>query len=756
MYAVDQAIMSPEPNQPASSHQNEPSSDGAIGAEHLRRALAQGPAGLPEQIRYLFALSQVRGMVAAHSPKRATMSLREARLRLLDQLSPYWSDSHLDALITDTEKIKNPNQRLPLLALYYSQIETLTSRREIQHLVQQIQQLDDPAARAEGLFNSLPLLAQADTLPIQSEAMLHLLDTAKGMKNTEARLRSLIALLAHLPEEVVNTTSQSILDTLQATKNDSLCSKSLAALSPNLPLFLFAAALKVAASINSETERIRALIALAPRFAMNISYQQQLCDMAISAIEAIETEDERADLLINFAPYLVDYADGHDFPVTLKRALALAMAFTRERLRAHALVALAPHLPSELRGETLAAVHSLGNEQERALLLAQLAPTLPSDMVVASLAVAHSMRERDSRVLALSTLAHYVPPHAYHQTIMDALAAAAYMPSLFERVQVLVDLLPLLSPKQKAQAIDNALNAIRQLRNANARARAIRLLAPHLDEPLVAEVYAISRAIDPFQQRFDALLGLLPVLPEPLQTEALRDMFAGVQQLPLAYQRGRALMSLMPHLDAAFLEEAETLIDQLDDPVDQVLTYVTMVQYLPPDKRKPIIRKAWRRMVHIEGGYDRASTITAIAPFLPNEAQGSLSERIMRTINLVTDEYDQASTIILLAPLVASQSSELLVKLPEHDALLLEALRQVLTIPDPEQRHRLLERGIHLWLSPHHTPERAFTLWQGLVLPLSTLPLTDVLLCLVALQPLMKTFATSSALKNIAQLLGLR
>lgn len=759
MYLVEQAPLTPEPTPEASPQQDTPppAAAGVTGHQHLRRALANGPGGLADQIRYIFALSQVTGTPPPPQPRRAPASLREARLRLLDSLSQHWSETYLDALIADIHRIDDPNRRLPLLARYYSRVAGLTNRREIAQLIHDTQALDDPAARAEALYHCLPLLAQAEQLPIQSEAMLHLLDAAQQMTNPEARLRSQIALLPHLPAAVGTPLSETILDTLSHNTNASVVSKALATFAPVLPAAYFPQALRIASTISNAMERLRALIALAPRLMTSIPHWQQLCHMGVEAIAAIDREDDRAEMLISFAPHLMAYADGSDrFPVALEKALALAVGFTRERLRAHTLVALAPHLPSELLGEALASVHTLADERERATLLAQLAPTLPPDMLVASLAVAHSMRERDSRVLALTALAHHVPPHAYEQTIRDALAAAAYMPNLYERVNVLMTLLDLLSPAQQGQALDNALTAIRQLPNPHARARAIRLVAPHLPGEAIPDMYALVRAIEPFQPRMDALVGLLPVLPPRQKTEAIRNLLAGIDQLPLAYQRARALINLIPHLDARLFAQAEAQADQLDDPVDQVAVFVTLVQYLPPQQRQPLIHKAWRRIAHIQDGYDRASAIASVAPFLPANAQHSLSQRIMETMHLVTDEYDRASVIILLAPLVANHLGEALVKLPHPDSLLRDAIQAALTVADPDRRQHWLQRGCALWLHPDDTPDRAFALWQSLAPALSALPLADVLGCLMALQPLIERFAAPQDLKHIAQLLGLR
>jgi len=427
----------------------------------------------------------------------------------------------------------------------------------------------------------------------------------------------------------------------------------------------------------------------------------------------------------------------------------------RRAVRAKVLVALASHLTPDLQGEALAAVHALQGEREKALLLADLAPQLPGNMLVASLAVAHTMHEPDARVHALCALAHFVPEHARQQTMLDALAAASNLPHHYERVRALISLLDILPPPLMDQALANALETARSIENENARARSLSVLGPHLPEPLLAQALVIAKELENPQQRLNALVGLIKQLSGAAYDDVINQMVGCARQMPLEYRRARALAAIVPFVQPQHLGEVLELTDKLDDPVDRFNVTVMVVQHLPAEQRPPLVAKAWSLLRRIEDGYDRATALATLAVFMPPGLAEDMTLVAVNSIQDIPDEYDKASAIALLVPLVSDDEIGQWSTLPDGITALRRGIEAALLTHQQGLRADLLTRGISLWVD-HTDGEQSFSLWKQVVRRLVTLPLSDVLICLGALLPLVKHFAGQEGWQIVAEALGVK
>jgi hypothetical protein len=724
------------------------------GQAQLLAALDSGAGAFRQQLRLLLALCQVNSNKPTRTPyTEKPLTIRQARLTVLTGIPEILGEEGVQTLFKEVVQIGDATVRLPLLAKLAIRMPASQYRTIVRDMWNQTKAIVDPAARAHTLFEIAPLLALLNDEPATPSALLQVLGIAQSIKNTEARLRSLIALVPHLPLEVATRTVRRVLIDLQDSKNDALSARSLMALAPTLPPDVEDEVLKVTENIKTPVERARALTALA-RY-LSETLQGRLRHSALDAIMLIEGEEERAETLVAFAPNLEYVHQGEAFPKVLEKALTIGITITRRHIRAKVLVALAPHLTTDLQGEALAAVHSLSNERDRAMLLAELAPQLPGNMLVASLAVAHTMREQDSRVHALSVLAHYVPENARMQTILDALAAASNLPHHFERVGALVALVDILPPHLLEQALTNALETARLIDNENARARAIALLGSHLPERLLLRALDITLELENTQQRLNALQSLLPALTGEKALEALQQALQCARQMPLEYKRARALISIAPHLKPDMLAEVHTLADTLDDPLDKAHVYIAVAQNLPPEQRPPLIARAWTLLRQIEDGYDRATLVAALAPFLPAPARTDMTVAIINAIQAVAEDYDKASAITILAPLLVDETSGSDMTMPDAYAAIKKGLEAALSIPQQGIRTQLLMQGAALW-GGTGDKDRSYGLWKHLAHALMTLPLPDVLMCLGALLPIIRDFADESGLQDVALVLGIR
>lgn len=723
--------------------------------EHtLQRVLDSGADHIREQIRYVLALSQmVPAPMSSKSYTHPPLSVKAARLLTLVDIAPSLSEHQRDALVAEIRSISDVEMRLPLLARLAIHLSASTYRTIVLEIWNTIDSIQDPVIRAETLFEIAPLMTLANDEPAAPSALLKIVSKAQSIKNAEARIRSLTALAPRLPYVMAMRIYRRILDDIRVIPNAALQSKAIVALVFHLPQELHDKALWTADRIENPSERVRALTALIRVVSPETSVH--LRKRVLKMMMDIESEEDRADALVAFAPSLEWLRADEPLPEVIEESLAIAITISRKQVRARALVALAPYLTSDLQGEALAIVHSLENERDRALLLAQLAPNLPPELLVASLAVAHTMREQDARVSALTVLAHHVPDNARSQTLLDALAASSNLPHHFERVGALVNLFDILPDHLLDQALTNALETTRLIENENARARALSLLGEHLPEMLLVRAMQVVLEIQNPQQRLNALLGIINNLPESKQREAMFEMLGCAKQMPLEYKRARALVTIASHLTSDMMEEVEELADAFDDPFDQLSVFIAIVQNIARDSRLPIIRRAWGLIDEIEDGYDRASAISALAPFLPDSAQEDIGKAVLSAISIVEDEYDRASAISILAPILEDTDNDSLANLPDSYTAVQRGIEIAISIPVQSLRGDLLRQAINLWVGSGDI-ERSYVLWQSLATRLTRLPLPDTVHCLGALLPLIREIAGEDGVREVAHILGVR
>jgi hypothetical protein len=736
---------------PPKRHTARLSTPTTTGREQLQRALGMGKAGFKLQLRYILMISQVLNAKPVSNEAPRTINVKQSRLETLTKLSQHLTPAARQQLIQDIQDIADPVYKWSLLA----QAITHLPYREVENLVLQIwasaSQINNPMLRSGAMFDIANILPTQTPMQSAPTALGRLFRVAETLKNQEARIRGMLIVASHLPAEQCVALLKPVLQELANSKNDSLITKSLTTFAPNIPPALTELTVSVAKLIKQPAEKVRAFTAIAPYLPEDM--QHTIRAETLNAIDKIENEEDRADALIGFAPFL-EKASKEDFPKLLEQALATTVMMMRRPLRTRMLVSLAPHLATDLQGEALAAVHMLPTERERAVLLAQLAPSLPSNMLVASLAATYTMREQDSRVHALTVLARYVGNTAKQQALQDAMVAASGLPNLNERVRMLVELMDILPDEWCEQALDKALDATRQIDNESARARALNLLGARLKGKRLSLALDMARELKSAEQRLNALLGIVPYLTPEQHTEAVEDLLACVVGMNLEYKRARALVSIATHVTVDDLQQVEALADTLTDPIDGFNVYIALVQNLPPKQRAECLDKAWSLLQRAEVGYDKCTAMSAIAPFIAPQLQGQLMAQVLPTIEAVEDEYDRASAIAILAPLLVNEK---LSSLPQADRLsaIQRGLESALVVPYPSQRVALLERGMRLWVQQPH-PDRAFGIWQVLVKRLINLPLGEVLQCLGALLPLIGDFGGEEALTEVAQLLGIR
>ena len=720
------------------------------GLAQLEEALRGGVAAFRQQVQLILALSQQNGKLPPLEAPAAP-SMRAVRLMALLQVNSRPKEAHARRLLREVTQVEDLGVRLLLEARLALSMPPSVFKAALEDIWTQLPRLERPDARAEILFEIVPLLLLVDDEPAADSGLLELVAEAQRLRSVESRARGLTTLAPHLPREMALRALRRVLDELAEARNDALTGRTMSALTQYLPLELHEETLLLAEAIETPVERAHALTELVR--CLGAEWQTRLRSSALKAVESIQAEDERAEALINFAPHLEAAREKQEYPAMLARALRLAVSRTRRQIRARVLVRRAPHLTSDLQGEALAAVNSLSSERERANLLAALAPTLPPNMLVASLAVAHNIREEDARTVALTALAQYAPHQARQQTMSDALAAATSLSNQFERVKALVELVGISADSQAQQPLHNALEITQQISNANARARALGVIAPLLNAETLPVAREIAEGMPDPQTRLSALLALIPRLSTEAQAEVQAQLFECVQQMPEEYKQARALIQIAPHVPQ-LLEQVEEMASRFSDAMDAVNVFLALLPQFKPEKRQHLVVKIWRGLHQIEEGYDQVTAIAALIPFLPKEVHGEVFRTALRALRRIDDEYDRASTLGLLAPLVSASSTDT-PPLPDALTVVGMGLRATLRIPNQERRAPLLAQGAGLALNVA-SPDQAYQLWRSLAPLLAALPLADALLSLASLMPLIAHFAGEEGRATVADLLGLR
>lgn len=720
---------------------------------NLKKTLAEGPMAIPRQVNLILGLSQLKGAKpnTTPSPERP-LTISQARIAALTALVGVMNDTQDQQLLHKVSQIKDDHVRLPLVVQLALQLDPEDYQAVMRDAWQQTLQMTDMVARSRTLLTLAPLMALKDDEPAAPSILLEVVALAQSIGNTEARIRSLVALAPHLPRMMGVRLMHRALNDIEQISNDTVRANAISPMTTYLPEELEDQAVRCAMSIESPGDRAQTLTALARTFSHQ--FHPNLRMAALEAIAAIPVEDDRATALMAFVPYLDYVVEEGEFPELLQAALRIAISLTRRHLRARALVALAPHLTPDLQGEALAAVHGLENATERAALLAQLAPLLPMDMLVASMAVAHTMNEQDARVHALTVIARHLPDDMREQTILDALGAASSLRRPYEKATALIALIDILPDKLRRRTLQQILEAASSIDNENSRSRALAMLGPMLSTDLIDAALDTIYAIQEPQLRLNALIGLLPQLNADHRTQVLRHLLQCSLEMTYEYKRARALVTIAPYLTRDLLHEAIDIANTLSEPFDRASAYIAVAQNLPPIERPRIIDEAWSLIKEIDDGYDRASALSAIAAYLPGRMRGELSQAASMAIGSIMDEYDQASAITILAPLLVVEQSVQSSELPSAYNAISQAVLSTLDVPQQGMRVELLEEAIGLWESLDK--ERSYDLWRKVAWRMSSLPLADVLLCLGTLTPVIQSLGGDDSLKEIAKILGVR
>ncbi len=381
----------------------------------------------------------------------------------------------------------------------------------------------------------------------------------------------------------------------------------------------------------------------------------------------------RVGVLTKLAPLLS--------PDLVKDALDVALTIQAERLRAEALVALAPRLTLDLQGIALKEARSIGRGDPVEMLLAliphlrslerdmtlreslglvesagfermpddALAP-LPNRLAelgrpVEALKVARCLRSAIVRDGTLSALALRFTELGRST---EALAAAQEIGEPSAQARVLGDMA--LQWAKLGRSVE-ALQAVRAIRVTSAHAKALVAITDcliALDQ--LSGVLRLVRTIADAKTRTEALAALVPHLAPPGRDPVLREAMHVAFSITDAWSRAGALVSLTPHLapqdqDRA-MREALAAAQTVESPRGRSDILAGLAPYLTPDLQREAL-KVTRSVYDLKA---RADALAALAPHLAKLPLKDLSD-IWKSINYDFNNKLRADVVVEIASL---------------------------------------------------------------------------------------------------------
>jgi len=388
-----------------------------------------------------------------------------------------------------------------------------------------------------------------------------------------------------------------------------------------------------------------------------------------------------------------------------RRALAYAHTIPAATARAEALVALAPHLNADERGEVLAqamvamTAAAASEAFHLAPVVARLVRRLPADSIPAAVAAVKAIVAPLHRSEALIAFAPRLPRDGRQPIIEEALTAAAEAGGL--RARALARVAPHLPAERQGRVLAQALASATAVDDPRFRAEALAELAPHLTPDLVLEAVAVVDRLEDDLSRALAWAGLAPHLPDgtpgPTLAEAL-NAWAVFDAPPF---HARALAWLAPYLPPDLLACALKTAIGFDQPYAASHSLAGLVPYLPLDR----LGDALDAVVAIDHQLQRAQALADVAPYLPPEmlpvamdAAAALEDPFERTLALQgispylpADLLPAALAAAVRIGSPSSRADELTALAPylppeRRDAVRAEARSHALAIQDPRKR----------------------------------------------------------------------
>ena len=364
---------------------------------------------------------------------------------------------------------------------------------------------------------------------------------------------------------------------------------------------------------------------------------------------------------------------------TEPQGLAYAQQIPDLQRQVEALLELRPCLPARMQVEALdtalAAARGIRAAENRLDMLLKLAEVLPppsrAEVLQDALSAARDIRPKADRALGLARLARRLAPEEAGAVLRDARRAARAISWPHERARVLVEMSQILPAALTEEALSETLVSALAVPWDEERRQALSSLAPLLSELPVDRLWpqvAQARAVGGEWLLAENLDLLLPGCAPAQRQALLREALQSARALEDDWPRAVALLVLLPHLPAGWLEGArqdtQTAIHEVEWQEPGAAALAALVSRLVTLER---YAQAQQAAYSIEAGPDGIGMVADLALQL---AGSSRPEEAAMAARAIGRQPEQAITFLALLSLLPQLRDE------AHAQLL--ALQQVL------------------------------------------------------------------------------
>ena len=516
-----------------------------------------------------------------------------------------------------------------------------------------IRQLPDNALLAASLAELAPHLADAALLQQATT-------TARNITTEPDRYRALSALALQWARQQQITEVQAIIEEIS---EETILSQLIAKLAPLLPADMLPDLLQQVTKMSNSESKAGALSALVPHLSSGDS------ELFLKAIQKIRSQRLRA---LTFISTLATLPEPHRSQV-LAKSLNSTQSLTNLIVRAEITAALLPYLQKNQRDETLRVliqdIHKLKDDDKRGAAWAEIAAFLP--ISEQNQAFADVLNIKNKRIRA-EALEKYAPTLTKVRDKKAAVDTAKQIDDREFRVSTIVAILPHLSGQLRNNARLSGWKAAKEIKNAEKRGHAFRLLAPYLTNNMWLETMQILRRKRSAEARAYILQGIATQLPDTMLEMAL-DVVA---QIPSGPSRAASLTALTPRLSVENLlpkalatarevgdaaaqltllvavaphlaiagdqDEALEIVLKIRDADSRALALAGLVPRLSRLERRMAIKGVVEAVLRIDDTSKRSKIIGQIAPTLPQE--------MLRMAHTIVPESDRAYALLELIP----------------------------------------------------------------------------------------------------------
>jgi hypothetical protein len=559
----------------------------------------------------------------------------------------------------------------------------------------------------------LPLsnaLLTAELLTASLQQVIYLTD---GTTRTEL-LRLLAARLAPDEIDAAFVTCESIIEEQRRAA-------ALTSLVPHLSERLRSVALskivKLVATIHSEKVRAELLSSLGRYLSKSNSHQiiqefvaasQRMDDKAgrvrvLASISGLLSPVELTEALILLSQVgeeydlpLIEGLAPHLLPEHFSHVQAIIKLIGDKHRRSRVLYAVAPYLAAQF----LAGLTTSTDEEYRARLLEWIAPHLSTPQLAEAMGLSRAIANERLRANALGALAPHLSPEERDIVVSEAFAAMKQAPEEWERMFILMDLAPVLSPphliesltiikaakseghpmlalmelakyisgEQLAEVIDTTnavgmdratmvrgmgprlsaeqlaaeLGEVRSIEGDEDRAKFLIALAPYLPSDQFGEALGAAGDIAEIKHRAEVLVSFAP----RLSSEQLSTVLLMAKSIKDVSERKTVLGAFAPFLSREQLIEALAIARVIGDRGELTEALASLARFLPQDKQDATIAAAFEGWKSVKDKELRSRILALLTPQLSPELLAEALACAQRT----DDDAERTEVLALLAP----------------------------------------------------------------------------------------------------------